>query len=70
MKCRNDEVIYSITQCLALKVSKHREWYFPLAQAQKKCKMFSRTWLGPEEIRVLAGGAGLVSMFLLLLGKA
>ena len=46
------------------------KWYFPLAEARKKRKMFSHTRLGPEEIRVLAGGAGSISTFLLLLGKA
>ena len=29
------------------------KWYFPLAEARKKRKMFSHTRLGPVEIRVL-----------------
>jgi hypothetical protein len=44
--------------------------YFPLAETRKKRKMFSHTLLGPDEIRVLQGGAGYMSIFLLLLNVA
>ncbi len=34
-------------------------WYFPLAEVRKKRKMISHTLLGPDNSRVLEGGAGL-----------
>ena len=34
--------------------------YFLLAEIRKKRKMFSHTLLGPDEIRVVAGGAGYI----------
>ena len=34
--------------------------YIPPDKVRKKRKMFSHTLLGPDEIRVLAGGAGYI----------
>ena len=36
------------------------KWYFLLAEVRKKQKIFSHTLLGPNEIRVLEGGAGYI----------
>ena len=44
--------------CTSVYFNTSEKRYFPLAEVRKKRKMFSHTLLRPDEIRVLAGGAG------------
>ena len=47
-------------QCIYVFHATIIKWYFPLAEVRKKRIMISHTLLGPDNSRVLEGGAGCI----------